>query len=295
MRKSPPFAGLLFAASLAPGPARADEVAACVKASESAQTLRDEGKYNLAREQLLVCTRDLCPGIVRRDCTQWLSEIDASMPSVVVSAKDGSGRDLVDVRVTVDGQPFAEKLDGKPLMVDPGKHTFRYEAAGAPPSEEDVVVHAGEKNRALNVRLGGPPQTPPGTPAPAPPAPETSPTPSGAAGPPVAAYVLGGLGVVALGSFAFFGITGKSDVSDLRSSCSPNCQQRDVDHARTKLIIADISLGVGVVALGVATWMILANRSSPPASVTVGRNAARATLDVAPVLGGASAGLQGSF
>ena len=57
---------LLLAAALGsvawPGYARAaDEVAVCVKASEQAQSLKDEGKLKRAREQLLICSRDALP------------------------------------------------------------------------------------------------------------------------------------------------------------------------------------------------------------------------------------------
>jgi hypothetical protein len=282
------FAPLPLLLALAPSVAYADDVTTCVKASEQAQSLRDEGKYKKARDQLLVCTRDVCPGMVRKDCVGWLQELDASMPSIVISARDASGKDLVDVKVAVDGQPLTDKLDGKPLAIDPGKHTLHYEAAGAPPVDEDVVMHAGEKNRTLTIKLGGA-APPPTTPTPTEP---TAPveTSSGGHGPPVAAYVLGGVGVVALGSFAFFGLSGKSDVSDLRNSCAPGCDQSQVDKARTKLIIADISLAVGVVALGVATYMIVTNRS--PANVTTG---ALSHVDVAALPGGGVAHIGGRF
>jgi hypothetical protein len=288
MRSSVLFWGPLLLAA-APTVARANEVTTCVKASEQAQSFRDDGKYKKAREQLLVCSRDVCPGLVKKDCVGWLQELDASMPSVVITARDPNGKDLVDVKVTVDGQPFTDKLDGKPLTIDPGKHAFHYQAAGAPPVDEDVVMHAGEKNRPLSVKLGNPPPPPP-----RPELPETTPPQgdngAGRHGPPVAAFIIGGVGVLALGSFAFFGLTGKSDVSDLRNGCAPRCDQSEVDKARTKLILADISLGVGVVALGVATYMILANRSA--ATVTTG---ALTNVDVAAVPGGGVAHVGGRF
>jgi hypothetical protein len=270
---------------MVPSVARADEVATCVKASEAAQSLRDEGKYKRAREQLLVCTRDACPSVVRKDCAGWLSEIDASMPSVVVSARDASGKDLVDVKVTLDGQPLTDKLDGKPVTIDPGKHALRYEATGSPAVEEEIVMHAGEKNRALNVRLGAP-----AGPAPSPASPsEASPrADTGGRVPPAVAFVLGGIGLVAIGSFAYFGLTGKNDVSDLRSTCAPACDQDKVDKARAKLIIADISLGVGIVALGVATYLLIANRPAASATVTT-------AIDVKAVPGGGVAQLGGRF
>ena len=251
---------LTAAAWLTPRTAAADDIATCVNASEQAQLLRDDGKYKRARELFVACTRDACPGIVKKDCTEWLAALDQSMPSVVISAKDGAGRDLTNVKVTVDGQPFADKLDGKPLALDPGEHALHFEAPGAAPVDDRLVMHAGEKNRALTVRLGPVPVV--ATPTP----PEPAPTRGG--GVPIAAIALGAVGVVAIGSFAFFGLTGKSDVSDLRSSCAPNCDASKVEAARSKLIFADISLGAGVVALGVATWMVLTSTASPPPART---------------------------
>ena len=54
--------------------ARADDKEQCVAASEQAQTLKDEGKLRAARSQLLACARDVCPGIVRKDCDKWRCE-----------------------------------------------------------------------------------------------------------------------------------------------------------------------------------------------------------------------------
>jgi hypothetical protein len=69
------------------------------------------------------------------------------------------------------------------------------------------------------------------------------------------------LGAAALGSFAFFALTGKSDENDLRDSCSPNCPESDVDSVRTKYLVADISLGVGIASLGAATWLFVTSRN----------------------------------
>ncbi len=274
---------LSTAAWLTPRTAAADDIAKCVKASEEAQLLRDDGKYKRARELFVACTRDACPGIVKKDCTEWLAALDQSMPSVVISAKDGAGRDLTNVKVTVDGQPFADKLDGKPLALDPGEHALRFEAPGAAPVDDRLVMHAGEKNRALTVRLGPAPVA--ATPTP----PEPAPTRGGGV-PGAAIAALGAVGVVAIGSFAFFGLTGRSDVSDLRSSCAPNCDPSKVDTARGKLIIADISLGVGVVALGVATWMVLTSAASPPPART-----GITGVDVRAVAGGGVAEIAARF
>src|SRR4051812_16562109 len=91
-------------------PAAADEKAICVAASEKAQQLRSTGKLVEAREQLKVCGRRECPKLIQQDCTQWTSEVLATLPSAVPAAKDRKGRDIVDVRLTVDGKVVAESL-----------------------------------------------------------------------------------------------------------------------------------------------------------------------------------------
>jgi len=211
---------LCAAAATAPRDARADEKEACVAASDQAQTFRDDGKYRQARAALLTCARDVCPGIVRKDCEKWLGDLDSLQPTVVIGARDPKGRDIVDVRVFIDGNKIVDRLNGKPMQVDPGDHIFRYESPGVAVLEEHVVVRVGEKNRFLTAQLK--PLTgeisAPAPPPPPPTPPGGEPQPEEAGSTPFVAYTIGGLGVFALGSFTFFGMTGKSDVSDLRGS-----------------------------------------------------------------------------
>src|SRR4051812_35283843 len=102
--------------------ARADDKAACVAASTKGQTLRDEGKLLRARDELLACAKDSCPDIVRGYCAQWLGEVDKRLASVVIRARGSKGEDLVDVRVTMDGNPLVTKLEGRSISIDPGEH-----------------------------------------------------------------------------------------------------------------------------------------------------------------------------
>jgi len=204
--------------------ARADERESCATAADQAQQSRDEGKYRRAREAMLTCAR--------------------IAPTIVLAAKEGT-KDLSDVKVYVDGMLVTDKLDGKPMQMDLGKHKFRFDYAGQS-KEEDVIIGAGQKNRnvaAVFEAAGAAPVIVP------PPVKEP-------AGSLVPTFIVGGIGVVALGSFAFFGLSGKSEVADLQG-CKGHCAQDDVDKARTKLVIADISLGVGIVAIGVATYMFV--------------------------------------
>ncbi|MDP8998554.1 MAG: hypothetical protein M3O46_00400, partial [Myxococcota bacterium] len=123
----------------------------CISAADQGQQLRDDSKYQLAREAFARCARETCPNVVKQECGQWLHELDEKSPTVVLGAQDRKGSDLADVKVTMDGTPFATTLDGKPLPADPGDHVFRFEAPGLAPAEEHVAIRAGEKNRVIDV------------------------------------------------------------------------------------------------------------------------------------------------
>jgi len=132
------------------GAAPADSKQACVAASEKAQRYRLDGKLGDAQRELLVCSRDTCPSVVRSDCNVWLNEVNNLMPSIVVGAKDEDGADLVDVRVFLDGQKVLGRLDGKSMPVPTGEHTVRLERDGAQPLEQKVLIREGEKARAIS-------------------------------------------------------------------------------------------------------------------------------------------------
>lgn len=274
-------AAFAVASLLGPREAHADDREQCISSAESAQALRDEGKYRRAREQMLVCARDVCPSAIKRDCVQWLQELDRDAPSVVVAAREGD-KDLADVKVYLDSALVADHLDGRPISVDLGEHTFRFEHAGVT-KEEKVLIGAGQKSRNISVNFGK--------------AAAEKKDEAGAGhqepGSIVPAVVVGSIGVIALGTAVVFGLQGKNDVDELQK-CKPRCNESDVDSARTKLIISDISTGVGIVALGVAAYMFI-TRPKGDADAKVGAKASQWRFDAHPVRGGAAAGFSARF
>ncbi len=108
-------------------------------------------------------------------------------------------------------------------------------------------------------------------------------------GVPVATWVLGGAGLAAIGAGVFFWVSGLGDRSDLYAGCglTHSCAQSDVDASRTKLLIGDVAVGAGIVALGVATYFALAPRRSPST------HAAR--VDFAPTAGGGFVSMRAPF
>lgn len=271
--------------------AAADQREACATAAERAQSLRDDGKYRQAREQMLVCARDVCPGPIRSDCTKWLEDVQRDAPTLVFGAREGS-KDLVDVKVSVDGTLVATSLDGKAFLVDAGAHTVKFER-GSDVREERLVVRAGEKGRAVSVDFGKGEETSAqgsgSTPTTEPPAVEKS---GGSLTP---ALVVGGVGIAALGVGAVFGVMGLGEYDDL-GKCKPHCTNDAVDGARTKLLIADVGVGVGVVALAVSAVMILTRpKAQELTDAQAKRSPSGVRFDLAPSSAGVSAGLSGSF
>src|SRR5260221_1043707 len=137
--------------------AQADGTDACLAAYEKSQQLRQDGKLAASREQLVQCVQATCPSLVKKDCSQWLAELDASTPTVIVNARDAEGKDVAKVRVLVDGVVLMEAIDGKPHQIDPGVHVFRYEREGADAIEESIVIQEREKNRVITAKLPPPP------------------------------------------------------------------------------------------------------------------------------------------
>jgi hypothetical protein len=190
------------------------------------------------------------------------------MPSVVLAAHDSSGNDARDVRVTLDGEPLVDRLDPHAIPIDPGEHTFRFQRGDGAAVEQRVTIREGERARLLSVTLDRPAVAPPRTEAGVQ---DSGREPAATPRPSVAAYVIGAFGLVALGSFAYFGISGRADYLDLEHSCSPHCSSAQVAPGRNKLIVADISLGVSVLALGTAAYLLFARSTPAPKTVDTRR------------------------
>ena len=230
----------------------------CLKGFELGTAARDRGKLRDARKHFVTCAADTCSKTLRVDCAKLLDDVDASMPTVVFGAKDARDADLFDVSVYVDGERVVGHEQGQAVPFDPGPHVVRFERDGSKPVEEKVLLRAGERNRPVIARFGAAEaraERPSRREDPA----KVS-TPSTV---PASSIVLGAIGLGAVGSFVFFALTGSQEKDRLQMACAPACTDADVSGLKTSYIAADISLGVGVVALGVATYLLLTHDSPP--------------------------------
>jgi hypothetical protein len=257
----------------------------CINANEAAQSHRRGGHLRAAASELATCTAASCPGPVRDDCTERLDEVDRAMPTVVFAVGGGSS-DLTTVRVTVDGAPFASKLDGAALPVDPGAHTFAFAADGYAPVEETLVIQEGEKARVVRVVLqandaSGDVAAKSGAEGSA----------SHASAERALSYVALGVGAAGVVVGGIFGGVALSDKNALAAHCSgdacPRSEQADIDQLHSNSLISSAAFGVGLAGLAAGIVLYWVSREPAPASAA---GSARASCAPFVRLGGAGMG-----
>jgi hypothetical protein len=282
----------LVASSMFLGPwARADDKAACIDASSQGQTLRDAHRLVEARDKFRACARQVCPLIVQKDCAAWLDQVQSSLPTVVPIATDASGNGLPAVKVSMDGKVLIEKADGSAMEVNPGTHTFLFEAPDGTKAEKTVLVGEGDKQTRVTAVVGTPTVAPAATPAPSSATP-ASPTPPPESVPldPAAGQgsrlpwrtlgmVTGGVGVVGLGLGAAFGLVASGKKNDANCASSGLCpNQNAVDTQNDARSAGNLStaffIAGGVLAAAGVTAFVLAPHRSVQAAPSVGTNEA---------------------
>ena len=204
----------------------------CVEAFEHAQELRANRELIAARSELEVCAAESCPKLTTKDCTRWRAEVDADVPSIAIEPQRGDAK-VTDARVLVDGKPIAEV--GKAFEVDPGRHHVECELEGAI-AKVDIVVEPREKSRVVTCTFDAPVRQ---------------------HGLRVAGFVVGGVGIATIAVGAGFEIAGILARQHLKNTCYPMCAPADVDSAHRSLVIGDVSVAIGGVALAVATTLLV--------------------------------------
>jgi hypothetical protein len=228
---------------------------ACIAAFDEAQRLRRAGSLRISREQLVICSQQECPAVVRADCAGVLREVESAQPSIVLKAADPNGNDLTDVTVELGGSKITSTLDGRALAVDPGKLSLVFSRAPFKPVTVEVVIAEGEKGRIVQAQFGGAgARLKPGPPQPEKRSVGGWAVPAGLAAISVAAFTFAGLSRLSLGD----------DADALRESCGPTCTQADRDDLSDRLVRANVVFGVGITTLAAAvvTWFVLGPKAS---------------------------------
>ncbi len=244
---------------------------ACINTHATGQREAKAGHLRLATQLFTQCGSDeSCPNQLRQECAELLQTVQQTVPTVIFSVLDEKTNDISAVKIFSTDELIADGIDGRAIQIDPGKHRFRFLLPWGAVLSSDVLIREGEKNRLIQVRLGE--EASPGEPKAVttvlPPtqaqAPAANPQPEARSKPPLAAWILGGTAVAALGVGTTFAIVGSSKKSDI-NACSPNCgsdMHSTYDALKRDYLMADIGFAVGVVTAGLATWQFLAPRSS---------------------------------
>ena len=238
--------------------ADAKDNAACKQAYETSQENRKEGALIVARGKLRLCASETCPDVVRSDCIGWLAEVERAIPTVVLEAKV-EGQLAMDAAVTLDGKPFATKLDGRPIEVDPGLHLFVFHKDGRAPIEQRVVVREQQKSVLVSASW----DTPRAATASSPPVVDDA---GGSGGWRTVGFVAGGVGVAGLVVGSIFGVSalGADKSASRECATSTSCTQAGADFAQRAHSDATVStvafVAGGTLVVGGAALVLLAPR-----------------------------------
>ena len=150
------LAGLSASLGTSMALAATPDIATCAVAFEDAQVLQNQNKLLGALKLAAQCSRAECGNVLGSECNKLFDSFQLAIPSVVLAARDGDGNDLTKVRVTIDGLVAKEQLDDAQVLLDPGLHTFKFEAANKPAVEKSITLRLGEKLRMVSVVIGTP-------------------------------------------------------------------------------------------------------------------------------------------
>jgi len=248
---------------------------ACIAAADDGQKYRDEGKLSAAREMFIACSSKGCPAVVSKQCAQWLQDAEKEIPTVTFRAKDEQQKEIVDVKVSVDGLKVLDAIDAKPMPIDPGEHTIRFDRADGKFVEDKVIIRAAEKNRVLEIAFPVPGKPKPDALKPEEPGKPPEPGTKEGFKVPLLGWVGLGVGVAGGVTMAAFALSASSDESDLRGSCAPTCPESERDGIDTKIVVANVGLVVGAVGLAVGVVATVIANSGKPAAPQTGSGAAK--------------------
>ena len=252
----------------------------CITTYEESVPLRKNHQLKTARAKLVTCSSESCPADIRAECLNRLAEVDASMPTVVFEAKDAAGAMVFAVKVKMDGEVLAERLQGSALPIDPGEHTFTFEVAGRPSVEKQLMIFEGEKLRRERVEfeaIAAPKPIPPVVKT------ETAEQPPRPAakrdlGKTTIAAVALGVGVASTGVGVAYGFIAMSRRDEASSTCPSACpDMKGVNQWNDARAAGNIATGAFIVgavgiASGVVVWLLArpATDGTPGAQISLG-------------------------
>jgi len=262
-----------------------------------AECYEKQGKFASAwstfKEALVVAQRD---GRSERVAyaKKHLAVVEPKLSKITIQVADGANEP--GLAITLDDIELGDAAWGVGIPVDPGTHRVVATAPNKLRFERGIEISSASATIEVP-KLAAAPQV---KAAPRLIDTDTEKKPvadenGGGSGRHTAGYVIGGVGVVALGVGGYFGLSAISKWSDRKDDCVGGCTSAAKsagDDAKSAAIVSDIGIGLGLVAVGVGTYLVLSSKSAPEPSAARAhsRREARA-LQVLPALGSTGGGL----
>lgn len=257
----------------------------CSDALAAAKVLRSVAQLVEAREETKICSNPACPVDTLDECVRSATELDSMIPSVAFDVRLG-GQQITDASVFADGRPIRRWKKGTALPLNPGEHVFHFDLPQHAPITQKVTLGAGERYRMIHadfVTVSAPATPGVETPSPPPPTPPRVVQVHFERPVPTIVYPLLGVGTLGVLAFTGLGVVGQLEQRNLEKSCAPRCTDEDKSSMRKLYLMADLSLGIGVVALIGASVLYLGrpeSTSAPRVGVTLLPGGGAATLNL---------------
>ncbi|MBN2576164.1 MAG: PEGA domain-containing protein [Deltaproteobacteria bacterium] len=220
------------------------------------------------------------PQVRREEAEALIAEQEGRIATIIVRC-DPSGAEI-----RVDGNQVGKCPLPGPVRLVAGSHTLAVSLADHKPQEHKLEL-AGKEQKVVDVRLeaSGAAAVAAGQDASAAP---TLVSPSGGApwwSRKRAAHLVGGIGVASLAVGAVFGVRAITKRLDSNRHCPQDqCTQEGVDlnnQAKTAARVADVTIGVGLVGVVVAAYLLV----RPGGSSTTSPGTTAFGMDLCPELG----------
>jgi hypothetical protein len=234
------------------GDSHAQACLASFKAAQHLRKLKPSPKLLAARDELVACSLATCPEAIVVRCQQWLEEVNAAIPTLVITARS-KGADVADVEVSVDGVVRLDSLSGAPIELDPGLRKI-VARRGHIERKRTVLMVQGRKHRAIEFDF---------TPRPKPkPQPVPVPPPPPGFTMPLLGWIGFGMGIAGVVVGSITGGIALSKGNELVDQCEGGqCNPSNKDDYDAGLAVAHIStvtfaIGGAGIALGVIGLLV---------------------------------------
>jgi tetratricopeptide (TPR) repeat protein len=213
--------------------------------------------------------------------------------------------DIPGLVLTLDGESINRVAWGTPLPVDAGMHEIVATAPGKLERRATVQIGNTADNKAVTLASleDAPPSPPPSAaapPLPSPPSPPSRtvwrstvpalpPAPESSSGTRPVGFLVGGLGVVALGAGAVFGVEALLKRQESDAYCKGNICSRqegvDLNDDATRFAnYANVGIGVGILGVALGTYLVLRNNGPSAAASSTARLYAPNGIRVLPAM-----------